>query len=123
MVLHVNSDASYLNEPKSRGRVGGCSVLISISEDSSKQPKNKMDNGTVNIKCRVLRHVVVSSAEAELGALFHNGQTTIPLCTTLVELVHQQPPTPIETDNYTALGIANSTSNPKKNQLTYDSIG
>ena len=54
----------------------------------------------------MLHHSIVSASEAKLGAFFNNGQTTIPLCTTLEELVHQQTPTPIETDKSTALGIS-----------------
>ena len=53
-------------------------------------------------------HVVASAAESELVLLFHSGQTTIPLQTTLREISHKQPPTPIKKDNATALRIFNS---------------
>ena len=75
----------------------------------SKQPKHTMKNVPLHTKCQVLCHVIASATEAELGALFRNGQTTTPLRTTLEDLGQQQPPTPIETDNYTAFGIVNST--------------
>ena len=38
--------------------------------------------------------------------LLHNVKTTVPLCTTLKDHSHKQPPTPIETDKSTALGIS-----------------
>ena len=54
-----------------------------------------MNNGQLHTKYQVLRLVVASAEEAELGALLHNGQTFIPLRTTLKNLVHQQTPAPI----------------------------
>ena len=55
-----------------------------------------MNNGPLNTDCQVLIHAIASSIEAELGSLFNNGQTAIPLSTTIKELKHQQPPTPIK---------------------------
>ena len=45
------------------------------------------------------QNVMASAAEAEIGALFSNGQHGTVLRTTLLELDHIQPPTPIKTDN------------------------
>ena len=59
-------------------------------------------NSPIHVECRYLRHVVASAAEAEVGGLFHNCQTTIPLRNTLILMGHPQPPTPIKTDNTTA---------------------
>ena len=55
-----------------------------------------------------------SAAEAELGALFMNAQEGIPMRTTLEELGHPQPPTPVRIDNKTAYGIATQTCKPQK---------
>ena len=74
MVLHVHSDPSYLGEQKLRIRVCGRLFLISRLVYPSKQPKNTMNNDPLHTKCRVLSHDVASSAEAELGLLFHNGK-------------------------------------------------
>ena len=49
---------------------------------------------------------MASAAEAEYGALFLNGQAAAPNRTTLIEMHHPQPPTPIQVDNSTAVGIA-----------------
>ena len=48
---------------------------------------------------------MVSADEAEVGRLFHNGQTAVPLRITLHEIGFPQPSTPIKTDNPTAKGI------------------
>ena len=54
-----------------------------------------------------------SAAEAELGALFINSREVIPAQKTIEELGHQQPPTPIQTDNTTALGFICKNLQPK----------
>ena len=50
---------------------------------------------------------MASAAEAELGALFYNGQVAKPIHTCLEEMGYPQPSTPIKTDNWTAAGIVN----------------
>ena len=54
-----------------------------------------------------MKNIIASAAEAEMGALFVNGQEAIILRTTLEELGHIQPPTPIKIDFSTASGIVN----------------
>ena len=54
-----------------------------------------------------------SAAEAEVGTLFYNFQEAVPICVILEELAHPQPPTPIQTNNYTASGFANDTIKQK----------
>jgi hypothetical protein len=51
-----------------------------------------------------------SAAEAKLGALYINAREAVPCRTLLREMGHPQPPTPIQTDNSTALGVV--TNNP-----------
>jgi hypothetical protein len=59
---------------------------------------------------------MASAAEAKVGGLFFNGQDAVPIRTTLEELNHPQPPTPIKTDNSTASGIANNTLKQRKSR-------
>jgi hypothetical protein len=59
---------------------------------------------------------VVSAAESEVGACFHNAQSGAPLRVTLTELGHTQPPTPLQTDNSTAYGIVNNTIKQKRSE-------
>ena len=63
---------------------------------------------------KILKHVVASAAEEEVGGLFQNEQTAVPLCITLHELGFTQPPTPIKTDNSAAEGIINATVRQKR---------
>jgi len=49
-----------------------------------------------------------SAAEAELGALYINAKEAVYLRQILTEMGHQQPKTPIQTDNTTAEGVINN---------------
>eukprot|EP00957_Ditylum_brightwellii_P051769 3926199-Ditylum_brightwellii.AAC.1 len=66
-------------------------------------------NGPIHAVCEMIRNVMASSAEAELGALFINAKEGEKLRTALEEMGHVQPPSPIMTDNSTACGIINGT--------------
>ena len=61
----------------------------------------------------IIRAVMASAAEAELGALFINAQKAVPIRQTLEELGHKQPPTPVQTDNSTAHGVITNKIQPK----------
>jgi hypothetical protein len=106
MILAIHSDASYLSEPKARSRAGG-HFFMAADETI---PKN---NGAVLNISQVIKAVMSSAAEAELGALFINAKLAVPIRTTLVELGHAQPSTPIQTDNSTAHGVLTNTIIPK----------
>jgi hypothetical protein len=49
----------------------------------------------------VIKNVVASAAESEVGACFQNAQAAAPLHVTLLELGHKHPATPLRTDNST----------------------
>ena len=66
-------------------------------------------NGAVFVNCGILKIVVTSAAEAELGALFLNCREAKIIRLILSELGHEQPPTHIHCDNKTTVGIANNT--------------
>jgi hypothetical protein len=53
--------------------------------------------------------VVASATEAELAALYYNAREACTVRTILTEMVHPQPPTPIQTDNEVAVGLAHNT--------------
>jgi hypothetical protein len=72
-----------------------------------------MQKATVHTVAKIIKAVMSSAAEAELGGLFINAKTAVPIWTTLEELGHKQPPTPIQTDNLTACGVANNEIQPK----------
>ena len=117
MILHIDIDASYLSEPRAFIRTGGYYCLSLLTADTEKD-LNLCPPSTekIHMECRILKHVVVSTAKAEVGGLFHNGQTSVPLRIKLRELGFPQPPTPIKTDNSAAEVIVTATVRQKKFQ-------
>jgi hypothetical protein len=59
------------------------------------------NNGAVLIILQIIRAVVLSTAEAKLGALFINAKTAVSMRRMPKELGHPQTQTPIQTDNST----------------------
>jgi hypothetical protein len=95
MILHIHSDASYLSVSKARSRLGG---LFFCGE---KSPHEDNLNGSILNVASVIKNVVASAAESEVGACFQNAQSGAPLRVTLAELDHIQAPTPLRKDNST----------------------
>jgi hypothetical protein len=113
MILAVESDASYLSVAKGRSRAAGYFFLTDKTASATGQYK---PNGAVHVLCHIMREVLSSAAEAELGALFHNGKEACPLRIALEEMGHPQPATPMATDNSTASGIATDTVKQKRSK-------
>ncbi len=107
MVLAVHSNASYLSEPAARSRAGGHFFCSSNVDDP---PNNEAE---LNIS-KILKAVMSSAAKAELGALYINAREAIPMQHLLEEMGHKQPPTPIQTDNSTALGVVTNNIQPRR---------
>jgi hypothetical protein len=72
-------------------------------------PQKDTLNGSILYVASVIKHVVASATESEVGACFKNTQSGAPLRVTLTELGHIQPATPLRTDNSTTFGILNAT--------------
>ena len=49
-----------------------------------------------------------------MGAMFINAREAVPMRHTLEELGHKQPKTPMQIDNSTAVGVANSNIQPRR---------
>eukprot|EP00804_Cyclotella_cryptica_P011511 CCRYP_017065-RA/>CCRYP_017065-RA protein AED:0.33 eAED:0.33 QI:0/0/0/1/0/0/3/0/481 len=90
MILAAHSDASYLSKPHTRSRAGG----------------------QVRTYRRTM-HVMASSTEAELAALFITAQEAVYIRIILMELGHKQPATPLQTDNAMAEAVTNGNVQPK----------
>jgi hypothetical protein len=104
MILHIHNNGSYLSAPKA------CSCASShffLANSPSNPAKCKL-NGPIHITTKILRNVMRSAAEAEIGASYVNGQETIPIRNTLKELGHPQLPTPMQVDNTITVGFANT---------------
>jgi hypothetical protein len=111
MILHIHSDASYLSVSNTRSRLGGLFFF------GNKSPQEDNINGSTLNVASVIKNVVASAAESEVGACFQNAQSGAPLRVTLSELGHIQPPTPLCTDNSTAFGILNKTIKNKNKAM------
>ena len=107
MVLAAHSDAGYLNESNARSRAGGHHFL---SENVPFSP----NNGAILNVAEIIKAVMSSASESELGALYINTRKAVEEWQILEEMGHPQPPTPLQTDNSTAEGIINSKVQPKR---------
>lgn len=102
MVLHIQSDASYLSRSGSRSVAGGYFYL-------GHRDMPTHINGAVHCTSNNLDVIVAAASEAEYGAVFFNGQTGVWLRTVLLALGYLQPATILLCDNDCAVGIANNT--------------
>jgi hypothetical protein len=107
MILAAHSDAAYLNVGKARSRSG---AHIMLSEDIPVPTFN----GPVLTISQIIKFVASSAAEAELAGLYICAKEMVPLRNSLIEMGWPQPKSPIQTDNTTALGVANKTIITKK---------
>jgi hypothetical protein len=107
VVLAIHSDALYLSELKSRSRAIGQEMFM------AGQDKIPINNGAVLNISQIIRAIMSSAAEEELGALFINAKTAISMRQTLIELGHRQPCTPMQTDNATSHALLNNKILPK----------
>jgi hypothetical protein len=105
MIMNVHSDASSLSKANARSQA--CGHFFMGWSPQNGDPIRL--NGAFFTLCAILRFVVASASEAELGTLFLDCKEGMIFLLTLEELGHPQPKTPIHCDNATAVGIANNT--------------
>jgi hypothetical protein len=65
------------------------------------------NNGAVFTILQIIKAVMSLAAEAKIGALYINCHEAVPARHVLEFMGHKQPPTPMQTDNTTALGVIN----------------
>jgi hypothetical protein len=109
MILYIHNNASYLSEIEAKGKAGGFFYM-----GSNNKTDKKLTNRVILIISKVLKHVMSSEVKAETGAVFINAKEGAVLRTTLEELGHKHPPTPMVTDNTTATGYSNGTIEQKR---------
>jgi hypothetical protein len=112
MILTIHSDASYLSESQARSRARVIFYFSSKHDPATPAPTN----GAVHITSVIIKHVMSSTAEAELVALFYIAQDACSIRVTLEQLGHPQPPSAIQTDNECAKGIANDTVKQRRSR-------
>jgi hypothetical protein len=64
MILNIHSDDSYLSEREAKIRSGGL-----FDMGSRNNTEKKLTNGAILIISTVLKHLMSSAAEAEIGAV------------------------------------------------------
>ncbi len=109
MILNIHSDASYLSETNAHSRVAGHFFLGSTPPDN--QPIKL--NGAIHTLCGILKIVVASAAEAELGALFMNIKEGVILRLILAKLGTHNPPHPSIVTIKQQLGLPTTQSRNK----------
>ena len=112
MMLHIHSDASYLSVANAKSRAGGYYFLSSQAINPAASPQN----GPIYVLSKILKRVLASASEAEIGATFTNAQEAIPIRHMLMEMGHPQHATPIQVDNTTAVGFANKKIKQKRSK-------
>ena len=101
MILCIHSNVGYANKKNARSRAGGHFILSNYDQ----HPPN---NGAIMMNATIIKAVMSSMAEAELGALFLNAKEGVYLRQILTKMGHPQLRTPIQTDNTTAEGVINN---------------
>jgi hypothetical protein len=107
MILQVHSDAGYANKKRAQSHAGGHFFLSNNSSFA-------LNNGTILTTLTIIKAVMSSAAEAELGALFLNAKEAVFIRQILTEMGHPQPRTPIQTDNTAAEVVVNNRIQPKR---------
>jgi hypothetical protein len=101
MVLAGHSNASYLSETNAQSRAGGHFFM-------SNDDVIPINNRAILTISQIIKAVMSFAAGAEIGALYINCKEAIPAGHALEFIGHKQPPTPMQTDNTTALGVVNN---------------
>ncbi len=103
--MNIHLDASYLSEIRACSRACGYFFMGWMPQNG--EPIKI--NSAFYVNATILKFVMASAAEAELGALFHNCQDGIIFRQMLADMGHPQPKMPVHCNNATAVGIANNT--------------
>ena len=72
------------------------------------------NNGAVHTVAQIIRNVMASACETEIGAMFVNVCEAVPMRQTLQEMGHPQPKTPMQTDNTSAHQVVTNNVQPKR---------
>jgi hypothetical protein len=100
MILSAHSDAAYLNVSKA----WSCTGAHIMCSENDHIPSH---NGPILTIAQIIKFITSSAAESKLATLFICTKEIVPLRQSLIKMGWPQPQSPIQTDNTTALGIAN----------------
>ena len=111
MMLHIYSDAFYISEQEAQSRARRYFFLGPNSKTTIQEMPPQ--NGPVHVEFSIMRNVMESATESELGGLFENFQKEISTRTSIADMGHLQPPTSVTMDNTAANIIFNRTAKQK----------
>ena len=77
---------------------------------------NDTSNGAILNTTGILGMIVSSASKAEIGVIFANLKEAEIIRRTLNDMGHPQPPTPVQTDNSTAAGLADNSIRQQKTE-------
>ena len=106
MVICVHYDAGFQNESKGLSRAGAHIFL-------SKNNPIPRWNSQILTLAQIIKFVMSSASEAELGELFITAQDMVAMRNTLEEMICPHPKSPIQIDNSAAEGVVNNTIFPR----------
>ncbi len=106
MIQCIHSNASYCKK-----RMPKAELVDIFFSNNDQFPSN---NGAIMTNATIMKAVMSSADEAELGALFLNAIEAVYLCQLLTEMGHPHPRTPTQTDNTMAEGVINNKIQPKR---------
>jgi hypothetical protein len=107
MILAVHTDASYLSKQEGKSRA---SAHFYLTNDGDKE----FNNGAILTLSFIIKHVMSSTSEAELTALYYGCKLAPPLRTMLEKMGHpQHKRTMVTTNNIMAQGLTMGTMTPK----------
>jgi hypothetical protein len=69
MILHIHGDASYLSENEARSRAGGFFYMGNTTTNVK-----TLTNRAILVVSKILKHVISSAANAEIGAVLINAK-------------------------------------------------
>ena len=107
MILALDTNGSYLSELRGKSRAAVYMFL-------TKKGNPDFHNRAVRVLSSIIKHVMASASETEIASLFYGCKEATPLRVTLKEMGHPQPgPTPVTTNDSTAVGLTLDTMIPK----------
>ena len=75
MVLHIDSDTTYLILPNTKSRIAGYYFL----SDHPKKISPPILNRAILVECKALFYIISSLAKAKTVGIFNNAQIAIPI--------------------------------------------
>ena len=106
IILMIHTNASYLFEHNARS---WASAYFYLTNKGDKE----FNNGAILSLASIINQVMSLASESKLSAVYYGCNIAVLIRTTLDEMCHMQPPTPVTTDNITAQGITVGTMAPK----------